>query len=281
MHPVPATITGDSSGVAQSSDSPTMTRDVRAEGTALITFEHAREQNPFSIARMRELETHLLDLDHVDHVRCVILYGGNSRSFAVGGDFHEVANFEGGDEVDEWIDAITDLYKTVAGIRKPVVAALDGYAIGIGLQIALCCDYRIGSGSCELIMPEFKLGIACNFGGFLLERVVGRALMQQMLFSCEPWPASRALASGLIHDVATDKDLLRHAEAVARRIASYTAQAVQSTRPRVNAELVAGLEGIRSQAKASHRVAFAVGEAQKRMRRILHEDAGPAGEPGT
>lgn len=246
-----------------------MERKVLPGGVALVEFSQAHEQNPFSRARMRELTQLMLDIDGDDAVRCAVLYGGAGRSFGAGGDFNEVSEFSGGDEVDAWIDDITDLYSTIAGISKPVVAAIDGFAIGVGLQIALCCDLRIGSSASTLVMPEFKVGIACNFGGYMLEAVVGRSVMQEMLYTCAEWSADRALADRLLHEVTAPEDLLDRALEHSRRIARYTTAAVQSTRARVNGPYVQGLRRIREEGKRSHRTAFSAGEAQQRMRRII------------
>ncbi|GGV01149.1 enoyl-CoA hydratase [Kitasatospora herbaricolor] len=243
--------------------------EVRPDRVALVEFSQAHEQNPFSRARMRELTRLMLDLDADDSVGCVVLYGGPGRSFGAGGDFNEVSEFHGGDEVDAWIDDITELYSTVAGISKPVLAAIDGFAIGVGLQIALCCDLRIGSSASTLVMPEFRVGIACNFGGYMLETVVGRSVMQDMLYTCDEWPAERALADRLLHEVTAPEDLLDRALERAARIAGYTAAAVQSTRARVNGPYVQGLQRVREEGKRSHRTAFSAGEAQQRMRRII------------
>ncbi|MFB7942551.1 enoyl-CoA hydratase/isomerase family protein [Streptomyces sp. NPDC127049] len=252
-----------------STTTASMKCEVLAGGVALVEFSHAHEQNPFSRARMRELTRLMLDLDADDAVGCVVLYGGPDRSFGAGGDFHEVSEFHGGDEVDAWIDDITTLYSTVAGISKPVVAAIDGYAIGVGLQIALCCDLRIGSRSAKLVMPEFRVGIACNFGGYMLETVVGRSVMQDMLYSCDEWPAERALGDRLLHEVTAPEELLDRALDRANRIAGYTAAAVRSTRSRVNGPFVRGLQRVCEEGKRSHRTAFSAGEAQQRMRRII------------
>ncbi|MER7670432.1 enoyl-CoA hydratase/isomerase family protein [Kitasatospora sp. NPDC096128] len=243
--------------------------EIQPGGIALVEFSQAHEQNPFSRARMRELAQLMLDLDRNDQVACIVLYGGEGRSFGAGGDFHEVSEFTGGDEVDAWIDDITDLYGTLVGISKPVVAAIDGYAIGVGLQIALCCDLRIGSRRARLVMPEFRVGIACNFGGYMLETVVGRSVMQEMLYTCDEWLADRALADRLLHEVTEPGDLLERALAHGRRIASYTAAAVQSTRARVNGPYLEGLQRVRDEGKKAHRTAFSAGEAQQRMRRII------------
>ncbi|AXI78869.1 enoyl-CoA hydratase/isomerase family protein [Peterkaempfera bronchialis] len=254
---------------AISAATASMKCEVLPGGVALVEFSQAHEQNPFSSARMRELTQLVSDLDGRGDVACLVLYGGANRSFGAGGDFNEVSEFHGGDEVDAWIDDITDLYSTVAGISKPVVAAIDGYAIGVGLQIALCCDLRIGSSASKLVMPEFQVGIACNFGGYMLEAVAGRSVMQDMLFSCEEWSAPRALADRLLQEVVAPEELLDRALERARRIASYTPAAVQSTRPRVNGPYVEGLRRVREEGKRSHRTAFSVGEAQQRMRRVI------------
>jgi carboxymethylproline synthase len=248
---------------------PTMECRVLPEGVALVEFSHAHEQNPFSRARMRELTALMHELDANAEVRSVVLYGGPGRSFGAGGDFNEVSHFHGGDEVDAWIDDITDLYSTVAGITKPVIAAIDGYAIGLCLQIALCCDLRLGSTAAKLVMPEFRLGAACNFGGYMLETVAGRSVMQEMLYTCAEWPAERALADRLLHEVTSPDELLDRALEHGRRIASWTPAAVQSTRARVNGPYVEGLRRVCEEGKRSHRAAFSAGEAQQRMRRII------------
>jgi len=72
-----------------------------------------------------------------------VLTGGRDRSFSVGGDFNETSKFTGGDEVDHWVDNIINLHVAIAGISKPVIAAISGYAIGLGLQITLCCDIEL------------------------------------------------------------------------------------------------------------------------------------------
>jgi carboxymethylproline synthase len=257
-------------GIALGPDAATSLRTSHRDGgVVVIEFAAGHRHNPFSMGRMAELTELLRVLDTEQDVGCIVLYGGAGRSFAAGGDLSEPSTFTGGAEIDYWIDKITDLYTAVAGIECPIVAAIDGYAIGLGLQVSLCCDYRLGSTRAKLVMPEFRLGIACNFGAFLLEQVVGRAVMQEMLFTCEDWPADRALGDGLLHRVLAPEELLDGAIDDARRIAGYTRAAVRGTRPRMNQPLVDGLEEVRRQGKESHRRAFAAGEAQVRMRAIL------------
>lgn len=240
-----------------------------ADGVAVLEFDAAHAMNPFSRPRMRELAALVQRYEGDERVGALVLYGGDGRSFAAGGDFHETSEFDDDAAVDGWIDDITDLYTALVRGAKPLVAAVDGYCIGLGLQIALCCDYRVGSDRSTLIMPELKLGIACTFGTYMLEALVGRSVMQAMVFSADAWPAARARTDGLLHEVVPPVALLDRATVRAGAIAGWTAAAVRTTRPRANAEFVAGLERCREAGKRAHRAAFAAGEAQLRMRRVL------------
>jgi enoyl-CoA hydratase/carnithine racemase len=239
------------------------------DGVALVEFNDTHRHNPWSIPRMAALTGLLTDFGQHKAVRSVVLFSGVGRSFGVGGSFHETATFTGGPEVDVWIDQVTDLYIAALRLDRPLVAAMDGYAIGIGLQIALTADYRIGSSRCVLKMPEFELGIACTFGGFMLEKAVGRSVTQRMLMTCEEWPAGRAERDGLLHEVVPAEALREAALRRAHQAAGFTAAGFRKTKPYLNAEFVAGLERTRVAGKQAHRAAFAAGEAQLRMNRVI------------
>jgi carboxymethylproline synthase len=236
---------------------------------ALVEFSKGNHQNAFSQVKMRALEALVKKLDADNGVRCIVLSGGRGRSFGAGGDFNETTLFTGGDEVDVWLENVTNLYTTIAGISKPVIAAIDGYAVGLGLQIALCCDYRIGSESCHLMMPELRMGISCNFGGFMLEAVVGRPTMQKMIFTAEGWDAKTALKDHLLHEVVPSNALHSRALERARTICSWPSEAVRETRPHINAGFIAGVRALGDVAKRSHRAAFAAGHAQVNMKQII------------
>lgn len=242
-----------------------MTKD----GVAQVTFEGSHHSNAMSNGRMRALTGILRELEADDAVAAVVLHGGEGNSFAVGGDFHEVSHFSGGDEVDEWIDNITELYVASLEVTKPTVAAVEGYAIGIGLQLLLTCDYRVGADSSILRMPEFKVGIACNFGAFMLERSAGRSVMQHMLLSCDEWPAESSLRDGLLHQAVPAAEVLPTALARAAAFADYNPAAVRNTKPQMNRDYIQGLHVLRDNAKRSHRAGFASGRPQREMRRIV------------
>lgn len=238
-------------------------------GVAVIAFSGGHRTNPFSQARMVELKALLHEVDANDHVRCIVLHGGAGRFFSAGGDFNETSSFTGGDEIDAWIDAATTLYMTILGTSAPVIAAVDHHAVGIGLQIALSSDYRIGSDRACLMMPELKMGISCNLGSYMLETVVGRPVMQKMVFTAGKWRAPSALRDGLLHEVVPADKLLAHATEMARTIATWNRTPVAATRGHMNAAYIEGIRALGERAKTSHRASFADGVAQTKMKHIL------------
>lgn len=139
---------------------------------------------------MGELTGLLREVSADDHVRYVVLYGGPGQFFSAGGDFNETTSFTRGDEVGAWIEPAKGLYRTILGVGCPVIAAIDQYAVGLGLQKVLSCDFRIGSDRAWLMMPELQAGISCNLGAYMLETVVGRPVMQKMIYRAVRWPAS-------------------------------------------------------------------------------------------
>lgn len=251
------------------------------QGVAAVAFTDAHRHNLWSMPRMAQLTRLLRQLNQDDAVAAVLLHSGEGRSFGAGGSFHETSTFNGGDEVDVWIDHVTDLYIAALQLDRPLIVAIDGYAIGIGLQIALTADYRMGSDRCVLKMPEFELGIACTFGGFMLEKIIGRSLMQNMLMSCAAWPASRALDDGLLHAVVDTGQLYASALEQARRAARFTPAAFRSTKRYLNLDFISGLERTRIAGKQAHRAAFAAGEAQGRMKTVLNRSTANAAQEVT
>lgn len=238
-------------------------------GVALLEFCGGHKANPFSQDRMRELRCTLTELDASDDVRAVVLYGGENRWFAVGGDFNELNSFTGGPEVTALMAEIGEVFIAAISMTTPLIAAIDGWAIGFGLELALTSDYRVASSTARLKMPEFKLGIACTFGGYMLEHVVGRSTMQSMLFSTDTWDAHRALSAGLVHEVVPADRLRNHARDIAGRVATFNPVPVQETKPFLNAAYLNGLHEVVEVSKRAHVASFSAGTAQKNMRAVL------------
>ncbi|RYX80011.1 enoyl-CoA hydratase/isomerase family protein, partial [bacterium] len=210
-----------------------------------------------------------------DKTKAIILYGGEGKSFCSGGDFNETSKFTGGEDVREWIDNVTETYKSVLSCKIPIIAAIDHYAIGFGLQLALLCDYRIGSEKVMLQMPELKKGIACNFGALILEHMIGRPLMQKMIFKCEMMLAEDAKNSGLIHDIFQSDKLLDTAINFAKELAQRSETAFRETKQTMNKEFIEKINNIKGPATLAHCNSFSKGIAQENMRKLLNKNHAP------
>src|SRR4029078_12793239 len=114
-----------------------LVKETTLDGTRLIEMTHPAGTNAFGVEMERAVIEALERAQTSPEIKAVVVTGGVGRSFSVGGGFNEVKNLAGGDEVDGWIDRVTDLYLAALRIDKPTVAAVDGYAIGIGFQFAL------------------------------------------------------------------------------------------------------------------------------------------------
>ena len=195
----------------------------------------------------------------------MVLTGGRGRSFSVGGDFNDVSVLEHEHEVRPWLGEIIDLYIAILSVNIPVVAAVDRFAIGQGLQVALMADWRIGTTECQLSMPELKNGVACPLGSVILEALLGRAKMLELLLDCEFIDAEAGRALSLLNEITRPDELQTAALRVAKEAGAVSEDAIRhdeanSQRPlhrRFGRRSRAGLEGPCRLVRAAHgKVAF-------------------------
>jgi enoyl-CoA hydratase/carnithine racemase len=178
-------------------------------------------------------------------VRAVILYGGE-RVFAAGADIKEMGDL-GYAEMTERSGRLQASFSAVANIPKPTVAAVTGYALGGGLELALCADFRLLGESAQVGQPEILLGIIPGAGGTQrLPRLIGPAKAKDLIFSGRFVPAAEALAMGLADKVVPDADVYQAARELAGRYSDGPALALRAAKQAVNAglevDLATGLE---------------------------------------
>src|SRR6266516_4486374 len=188
----------------------------RDEPIAVVLLNRPDALNALSDELMEELVTALEELDREEAVRCIVL-GGSERAFAAGADIEELARSSSielyyGRRVERW-DAIRNLW-------TPLVAAVSGYCLGGGCELALACDLIVASESAQFGQPETGLGIIPGAGGTQrLTRAVGKALAMDVILSGRFLTAREALASGLVSRVVAREAWLEEAKRVAREIA--------------------------------------------------------------
>jgi cyclohexa-1,5-dienecarbonyl-CoA hydratase len=220
-----------------------------ADGVATMRLDRPK-LNPLDAAMQEEIRAAAHEASERDDVRAVVIYGG-PRVFAAGADIKEMADMSYTDMVRR-SGRLQSSFTAVARIPKPVVAAITGYALGGGCELALCADRRIAAEDAKLGQPEITLGIIPGAGGTQrLSRLVGPAKAKDLIFTGRFVDADEALRIGLVDEVVAADAVYDTAVAWASQFASGPAYALRAAKEAVDkgleADLDTGLEIERTQ----------------------------------
>lgn len=186
---------------------------------AVITVNRPDKLNALNADTVNELRSALERVAANDSVRAVILTGAGEKSFVAGADIAELAKMTplSGIQVSRQGQ---DAFRFMETMRKPVIAAVNGFALGGGLELALACHFRVASENAKFGLPEVKLGIIPGYGGTIrLPRVVGRGRALELMLTGEMIDAQEAYRIGLVNHVYPQAELLGAAEQLAKKIA--------------------------------------------------------------
>ena len=180
----------------------------RVGAVAVLKLNRPEVMNSFNFAMLRELRD-LVERLHWDReVRVVIISGAGDKAFCAGADLKERATL-GEDQVRQFIYTIRNLFTFIEFMNKPVVAAVNGVALGGGTELALACDIRVASESATMGLTETRLAIIPGAGGTQrLPRLVGRGKAKELIFTGRRVDAKEALEIGLVNKVAPPEKLL-------------------------------------------------------------------------
>lgn len=211
----------------------------------VLTFNHPKPQNPFNEEMQKTLMQFLKDAQENEKIKSIVLYGGDSRSFSAGGDFAEIIALNDEKIVADYLDHIVSFYIEILKVNKPIVAAVNQYAIGIGFQVALCADYRIGTENTKFLMPELKNGVACTLGGLMTEYIFGRFIMQQICYACEKISVQQCLDWKLLNEICDEEKFLETAINKAKFFGNFPDKAFRGTKEMNNARFIEALDKVR------------------------------------
>lgn len=217
--------------------------------------------------RQRLIEA-LQDLDLSTKTRAVILTGAGDRAFSAGQDLTEARGF-GGDQARSWVEEWAAVYRAMLGLRTPLVAALNGYAVGAGFQVALMCDVRIAAATARVGMPEVDDAIPCVTGSWSLAGLLGRGQIADLVLTGRMLDADDMLAWGVVSQVVAPEDLVTAAEGLAATLAVKDALAVALDKEWLRRDLLTRLPEAVEAAKSAHAAAFANGQPKKAMSDFL------------
>jgi enoyl-CoA hydratase len=214
----------------------------RRERVGLVTLNRPRSLNALNTTLAHEVVAALKRFDSDDNVGAIVI-AGSPRAFAAGADIAEMAD-KG--FVDLQKEDVFAAWQELPNIKKPLIAAVSGYALGGGCELAMMCDFVIASEDAQFGQPEIKLGILPGIGGTQrLTRSVGKALAMDLILTGRTIGAAEARAAGLVSRVVPGAVLLQTALEAAHTIAGYNSPAVRLAKEAVNrAQEVFLTEGI-------------------------------------
>jgi len=201
---------------------------------AYVTIDRPKVLNALNMATMQELHQVFAELKDDNEIRVVILTGSGEKAFVAGADINELAknNPVEAKAYTHRGQAVLDL---IENLGKPVIACINGFALGGGCEIAMACTMRLASETARLGQPEVKLGIIPGYGGTQrLPRLVGTGLAMQLVLTGEMISAQEAHRIGLVNEVAPADRLLPRAEEIAAKIIANAPLAIQYCMEAVN-----------------------------------------------
>ncbi|MBI2921649.1 MAG: enoyl-CoA hydratase/isomerase family protein [Planctomycetes bacterium] len=233
---------------------------------ATITLNRPEVRNAIDLAVVQELTAVLEDLR--DKADCVILTGAGDKAFAGGAD---IAQLRDRNREDALKGINTGLFRRVEDFPAPVIAAIRGFALGGGCELAMACDLRIAGESAKFGQPEVGLGIIAGAGGtYRLARLVGAGRAKELLYTGRIIDAREAERIGLVNRVVADAEVLNEAKKTAAEIMKNAGLAVRLTKWAVNAAFRAG-EPDTAIEQLSQAVLFETDEKKKRMTAFLEK----------
>jgi enoyl-CoA hydratase len=222
-----------------------------AEGVAILTVNRPQKLNALNGDVMAEIDAAVAQCETDAHIRALIITGAGDRAFVAGADIREL---QGLSAIQAQASALRGqaILRRLERLTKPTVAAINGYALGGGLELAMCCAIRVCCPEARLGQPEVKLGILCGYGGTQrLPRLVGRGRALELLLSAEAVDAAEAHRMGLVNFIAPAAELIESCKAWLRKALANAPLALALTMEAVDVGLSSGLEeGLRYEAAA-------------------------------
>jgi enoyl-CoA hydratase len=244
---------------------------IEAEKVGVITLNRPKQLNALNDQLMNELGEALKAFGADEKIGCIILTG-SEKAFAAGADIVAMAKYSFADAYKG--DFITRNWETIRSIRKPVIAAVSGFALGGGCELAMMCDFIIAADNAKFGQPEIKLGVIPGCGGTQrLPRAVGKAKAMDMALTGRMMDAVEAERAGLVSRVVALDKLMEEALGAALVIANFSQIAVMATKESVNQAFEGSLsDGVMFERRLFHAL-FATQDQKEGMDAFLNKRA--------
>jgi enoyl-CoA hydratase len=243
----------------------------KEENLAILTINRPKALNALNSATLKEIAAAFDELEKDGAVKVVIVTGGGEKSFVAGADISEMVNYNAL-EGEAFANLGQSTMFKIQRFPKPVIAAVNGFALGGGCELAMSCDIRIGSDRLKVGQPEVKLGVLPGFGGTQrLARLVGAGKAKEIILSGDIYDANEALRIGLVDRVVPADKLMEETRKLAKTIASRGEVAVRLSKECIDRGLDVDLETGCSLEKKAFAVCMATADKAEGMKAFLEK----------
>jgi enoyl-CoA hydratase len=220
-----------------------MIETFQKERVLFLTINRPEVLNALNKDVMNGLKSHLVQAEKDDSVKVIIITGKGEKSFVAGADIKEFLSFKNAKDATEYSRLGQTVFSSISRLPKPVICAINGYALGGGLELALACDIRFASENAKFGLPEIKLGLFPGYGGAQrLPRLVGKGMGLYLMMSGEMFSAQEAEKMGIIEKVVPLESLLDTVYDYAAKISQFPLGALASLKSSVCNGLELNLE---------------------------------------
>ncbi|MDO5615495.1 MAG: enoyl-CoA hydratase-related protein [Cruoricaptor ignavus] len=207
----------------------------KEQQTTIITINRPQSLNALNAETIKELSTALDDCASDKNCRAIILTGSGEKSFVAGADIKEFSDFNTEKAEELARNGQNSLFNKIENLNKPVIAAVNGFALGGGLELAMSCHIRYASENAKLGLPEVTLGLIPGYGGTQrLPKLVGKGWANELVFSAKMISASKAKEIGLVNEVFSLEELLLKTKELASAIAKNSPMGIERAIKAIN-----------------------------------------------
>ena len=240
---------------------------------ATVTVDRPKSLNALDTRTLQELEKAVADLSLREQLRGVILTGAGEKAFVAGADIAEMNGMDA-DRARHFGALGQRVMDVISALPVPVVAAVNGFALGGGCELALACDFIYASENAKFGLPEVSLGILPGFGGTQrLSRLLGRARAKELIFTGDIIDAAKAKEIGLVLEVVPAEKLLEHCRAIAAKIALKGPVAVAQAKRATQFGLDADLRSANELERQAFAMLFGTEDQREGMKAFLEKRA--------
>ncbi len=214
------------------------------KGIATIYINRPEKLNALNKATIQELHETLELVDNNPDVRVIIITGSGEKAFVAGADISEFAHFSAEEGSKLAAQGQKILFDFIENMNTPVIAAINGFALGGGLELAMACHFRIASENAKMGLPETSLGVIPGYGGTQrLPQIIGKGRAMEMIMTAGMIDAETAKVYGLVNHVVPQSDLFSTYMTIATRIMKNSPVAIAKAIEAVNANYISGVNG--------------------------------------